>query len=294
MDNLTMVSGRLHPARPAEFVNFYDIFGWEDRIEPTGLNITNSFQPSRAAQERARMGNYVAFLHNGHVGEWSSGYRALRYLYGRIRQGYLPDRLGEKAAAIIAQPAEVSAGLYSWFLGKERFREFVLYHHWEQSPNRDSRITLHETERDALGLPKLKMDWRFTPLERHTAARGQEMVAAALERAGIGRVELEFAEDSAWPENFTSSAHFMGSTRMHEDPRKGVVDADCRVHGVENLYIAGGSVFPTNGATMPTYNIVALALRLGEHLQRRAEEVPITAASIAANDLVAARAEAVA
>ena len=58
----------------------------------------------------------------------------------------------------------------------------------------------------------------------------------------------------------------MGTTRMHTDPKRGVVDENCRVHGIANLYVAGGSVFPTAGATMVTMNIVALAVRLADHL----------------------------
>ena len=58
----------------------------------------------------------------------------------------------------------------------------------------------------------------------------------------------------------------MGTTRMHVDPAQGVVDADCRVHGIENLFIAGSSVFPTGGYANPTLTIVALAVRLADHL----------------------------
>jgi len=61
----------------------------------------------------------------------------------------------------------------------------------------------------------------------------------------------------------------MGGTRMHGDPRQGVVDADARVHGIANLYVAGSSLFPTGGAANPTFTLVALALRLADHLNRR-------------------------
>ena len=59
----------------------------------------------------------------------------------------------------------------------------------------------------------------------------------------------------------------MGTTRMSADPAQGVVDADCRVHGMANLYVAGSSVFPTCGSANPTLTIVALALRLAAHLK---------------------------
>jgi choline dehydrogenase-like flavoprotein len=61
----------------------------------------------------------------------------------------------------------------------------------------------------------------------------------------------------------------MGTTRMHGDPTHGVVDADCRVHGIDNLYVAGSSVFPTGGFAHPTLTIVALAVRLAAHLRGR-------------------------
>jgi choline dehydrogenase-like flavoprotein len=67
---------------------------------------------------------------------------------------------------------------------------------------------------------------------------------------------------------YTDASHHMGTTRMSEDPRSGVVDRNSRVHGVDNLYVAGSSVFPSAGHANPTLTIVALALRLAEHLRR--------------------------
>ena len=76
-------------------------------------------------------------------------------------------------------------------------------------------------------------------------------------------------EADPWPTSVRGARHHMGTTRMHADPHRGVVDADCRVHGIANLYVAGSSVFPTSGAANPTLTIVALALRLAGHLQNR-------------------------
>jgi choline dehydrogenase-like flavoprotein len=67
---------------------------------------------------------------------------------------------------------------------------------------------------------------------------------------------------------FEGNFHHLGTTRMHPDPNGGVVDADCRVHGIRNLYVAGSSVFPAYGCSNPTLTLVALALRLADHLQR--------------------------
>jgi choline dehydrogenase-like flavoprotein len=90
-----------------------------------------------------------------------------------------------------------------------------------------------------------------------------------LRAAGVGRLELAFPDH---PERWSAAAfggkHHMGTTRMHASPDRGVVDADGRVHGVPNLFVAGSSVFPTAGFANPTLTIVALASRLGEHLRR--------------------------
>jgi choline dehydrogenase-like flavoprotein len=86
---------------------------------------------------------------------------------------------------------------------------------------------------------------------------------------GLGRMTLEVEDDGYWPAPVAGGNHHMGTTRMHEDPRRGVVDRNGRVHGVANLYVAGSSVFPTAGASNPTLTIVALTLRLAAHLRAR-------------------------
>jgi choline dehydrogenase-like flavoprotein len=76
-------------------------------------------------------------------------------------------------------------------------------------------------------------------------------------------------DDTTWPEDFYGDEHHMGATRMHVDPTLGVVDQNCRVHSLANLYVAGSSVFPTSSAVNPTLTIVALALRLADHIKGR-------------------------
>jgi choline dehydrogenase-like flavoprotein len=88
-------------------------------------------------------------------------------------------------------------------------------------------------------------------------------LAREVGKSGIGRLKLDVGIRPDWP----GGNHHMGTTRMHPDPRYGVVDADCRVHGLSNLYVAGSSVFPTSGGVNPTLTIVALAERLADHLK---------------------------
>ncbi len=152
--------------------------------------------------------------------------------------------------------------------GRGEHALYALFVRGEQAPNPDSRITLG-SDRDALGLPKVRLDWRLTELDRRTVREALKALAVALGAAALGRLYTRpVAEEAFWP-NIFYGHHHVGTTRMHPDPRRGVVDADSRVHGLENLYIAGSSVFPTSGYANPTLTIVALSLRLGEHLKRR-------------------------
>ena len=152
----------------------------------------------------------------------------------------------------------------------------------EQAPNPASRVLL-SNERDAFGLPQIALDWRFLDVDKRSLHVMMGALDRELERLSLGRVEaspwLEEA-DTPWEVDPLISSHpvggyhHIGTTRMAESPKHGVVDADCRVHGLGNLYIAGSSVFPTSGWANPTLTILALSLRLGDHLARSASPMP--------------------
>jgi GMC oxidoreductase len=144
--------------------------------------------------------------------------------------------------------------------------------HAEQSLVRDSRVMLAD-ERDALGLRRIRLDWRLGDIDYRTMETAVLELGAHYAEQGIGRIRLTdwlLAEPIALPGigegHRVGGHHHMCSTRMSRDPREGVVDADCKVHGVSNLYVGGSSVFSTSGYANPTYTIVQLALRLGDHL----------------------------
>ena len=127
------------------------------------------------------------------------------------------------------------------------------------------------TARDALDMPRAKLDWRLTELERRSFRVFYEVMGRELGRSGVGRVQiLDWVrrDEGTWPSTLSGGWHHMGTTRMHDNPRFGVVDANCRVHRVDNLFVAGASVYPTGGAANPTLTLVALSLRLSDHLKR--------------------------
>jgi choline dehydrogenase-like flavoprotein len=148
-------------------------------------------------------------------------------------------------------------------------RFFHLKTRQEQAPNPDSRVTL-STEKDALGVPRARLDWRLTELDKRSIRTYYQLLGREMGRTGTGRVQIRdwlLSDDRTWPSFLSGGWHHMGTTRMHNDPKQGVVDANCRVHGLGNLYIAGAAVHPTAGAANPTLTLVALALRLSDHLK---------------------------
>jgi choline dehydrogenase-like flavoprotein len=142
----------------------------------------------------------------------------------------------------------------------------------EQVPQKNSRVTLG-TELDPLGQRKLQVNWCFTDLDRRSMAKTLELLTERFAKLGIGT--FDFGDDPPTLENMTDAAHQMGTTRMAARPEDGVVDTNCRVFGTENLYVASSAVFPTGPSYSPTFTILALARRLGEHLLEQSEGMPV-------------------
>jgi choline dehydrogenase-like flavoprotein len=159
-----------------------------------------------------------------------------------------------------------------WSTLRGRPRRFDVYHVVEQAPEWERRVTLSR-QCDDLGRPVAKVRFFVSQRELVSLGRTEELFAAALSRAGLGRLRTarELAPGGAVASVLHPSAHHhLGTTRMHADPRFGVVDSNSRLHSLRNVFLAGGSVFPTSGYVNPTLTIVALAARLGAHLR----EVP--------------------
>jgi choline dehydrogenase-like flavoprotein len=154
--------------------------------------------------------------------------------------------------------------------GPQGTNRYMMSTRVEQAPNPDSRVTL-DTERDALGMPRAMLNWVLTPLEKRSIRTIYELIGRQLGAAGIGRVQMmEYLQDSnddSWPDFTGGGWHHMGTTRMSDDPHTGVVDADCKVHGIANLFIAGSGCYVTAAAPNPTLTLVALSLRLSDHLK---------------------------
>jgi hypothetical protein len=143
----------------------------------------------------------------------------------------------------------------------------------EQTLNPDSRVSVSDAK-DAFGLNRLRLDWQLTEADYRTILTAALAYGAHVAEQDVGRARLRdwLLGDPVTLPGITSGngmvagRQHMCTTRMSADPRTGVVDRDCRVHGVSNFYVGGSSVFATPGFAKPTYTIVQLALRLGDHL----------------------------
>jgi len=148
-------------------------------------------------------------------------------------------------------------------------RFYMLFCRNEQAPNPLSRIKL-DSELDALGVPRMILDWQTTEQDKRSMQTLYKVLAMEFAKYDLGRVRLLdwlLDEDVRWPDDLSGGFHHMGTTRMHDDPKQGVVDSNSKVHSISNLWVAGSSVFPTSGAPNPTLTLVALSLRLSDHLK---------------------------
>jgi choline dehydrogenase-like flavoprotein len=146
-------------------------------------------------------------------------------------------------------------------------RPLHVYFMAEHMPNSESRITLDAANVDTLGVPNVRMNWLYTERDLDNLEQGVAALAHIFGEAGMGRICWPAARNELLA-GFSPSRHHMGATRMSLDAADGVVDRNCRLHEIDNLYIAGCSVFPTSGIANPTLTLMALAMRMSDHLKR--------------------------
>jgi len=145
---------------------------------------------------------------------------------------------------------------------------YSLEHRIEQAPNPKSRVVLSDRI-DALGQRIADLDWQINEHDVATIKHGQTAIAREMAALGFGRLEEEEITRELVESRIKGHYHHIGTTRMSADPKQGVVDKNCTVHGIGNLHISGSSVFPTAGYSGPTMMIIALALRQAEYLKTR-------------------------
>jgi choline dehydrogenase-like flavoprotein len=245
---------------------------------------------SDIGNERDQVGRYYMDHPRGQIGT-IEGYRSLdlsdiwdvRTLAGRTHVGFrLADEVQERCSIlnshVFLEPVPQRLPLvWRWpvartaaALHRVRSSPIVAVHnHLEQAPIASNRVRLGEAT-DPLGNPKPRIEWSLGELDRRTIAVFHELLREQLQRARMGELDSELLDRrSPAFDGLHDASHSMGTTRMGHDPATSVVDRDCKVHGIRNLFIAGSSVFPTGGHANPTATIAALAIRLADHVKAR-------------------------
>ena len=220
---------------------------------------------STSTLKREQIAKFMAQIevpgHSQHV----EGYLALRHLTKSVLREIVPKSALRDLRTVIRDPGTVAVGLYRKFLA--RARELTVFLWTEQVPNPDSRVALNH-ERDALGLNRAQLNWRCTSFDKHSLRRALELLDQQIARSDIGRLRIhDWISNDDLIHPGVVSDHHIGTTRMSADPKFGVVDEQCRVHGISNLFVSGSSVFTTGGVVNPTLTIVALAIRLADHIK---------------------------
>jgi choline dehydrogenase-like flavoprotein len=185
--------------------------------------------------------------------------------------------IGNVGRAPVSTAREISAILHArllssprkpGFLTKSRNGRYALHYIAEQTPNRESRVKL-SSRSDALGLPFLDIDLRYSDADVQSVLRAHDVLDRSLQQAGLGRLAFRDAPEARPAlilRQATDGYHQVGTTRMGLTAQDSVVDADCRVHGISNLYVSSSAMFPGSGQANPTFVAVALAMRLASHL----------------------------
>ena len=198
----------------------------------------------------------------------SKGVRSVSHILKAIRRGEFPQDFWKHVRNAIADIDNVAIHSYDKLFGQQ-VNLYKILARIEPVPNPESRVTLAE-DSDPLGMNRVQLNWRLSTKDKRSIRRALEILAEEVGRGGLGRIKINLDDDdTSWPSSMTGQCHQMGTTRMHGDPKKGVVDEHCRVYGISNLYVAGSSVFPTFGFANPTLTIVALALRLADHIKEK-------------------------
>jgi choline dehydrogenase-like flavoprotein len=245
--------------------------------------VMGKFVLTEAVMRKEKLFNMSALVFPREETYKSPGKMSARTLLRGLRRGTLPEGSAQHLKKFILHVDEVAIDFYKLKVKKEmiypslrfggwgnqkgnekKYSKFEVISQTEETPSPRNRVTLSETL-DKLGSQQAKLVHYWSPTDIENVRRSQKVFADEFARAGLGQMQFEWEDDR--PIAIPSSHHHLGTTRMHESAKEGVVDANCKVHGLSNLFVAGSSVFATGGYANPTLTLIALAVRLADHLK---------------------------
>lgn len=281
MDHSLVASGNFYPHDPA-IINRLALY---DMRLLEGASVLGRLQLAPQIMRREKLANFAATLFPMPSMKDVEALISVREVAKALMARQLPDNLGQHLANLWAgqrhllrvaweklrhdTPIMPGFGRGGWSrLGnnERKYKRLELLAFVEQSPNPDNRVTLLDA-RDELGMPRIKLRFRWDDADLESIRRAQAIMAEALEATGLGRYEPP-APPPGGRLPLVGLHHMAGTARMHDDPKKGVVDRHSRVHGVGNLYVGGSAVFTTSGYANPTLTNLALTVRAADTIKR--------------------------
>lgn len=267
---------------------------WQYQKARDGVYVKRNLRVREAVQRHEGLLNFRAILtHPPFAGaDHGSGVLSAVYLVKRFFRGQIPPEYSKELASagyhhvpqhlrnvVMGAPGLVRFGSH-WFLRrtlarrkypsvslKSRSNAYTIHFDAEQTPNPDSRVTLSDRT-DRFGFPLLKADWKWSDQDIVSVVRHHQLLRDEIESNKVGRLTLPNEEvPDVVRAGFAVGSHHIGTTRMADDPRHGVVDRNCEVHGVKGLFIAAPSSFPTASYANPVLTITALAIRIADHVK---------------------------
>jgi choline dehydrogenase-like flavoprotein len=282
MDHSLVPSGNFYPHDPA-IINRLALY---DMRLIEGASVLGKLQLAPSIMRREKLANFAATLFPMPSMKDVEALISVREVAKGLMARQLPDNLGQHLANLVRghrhlvrvaweklrhdTPIMPGFGRGGWSrLGnnERKYKRLELLAFVEQSPNPDNRVTLLDA-RDELGMPRIKLRFRWDDADLDSIRRAQAIMAEALEATGLGRFEPP-APPPGGRLPLVGLHHMAGTARMNDDPKKGVVDRHCRVHGVGNLFVGGSAVFATSGYANPTLTNLALTMRAADTIKRR-------------------------
>lgn len=263
-DHPNIVAGWVKSPDPRRFQRLFNVFH-RKRVK---YSVRCTAQP-RWQREHRTLSVSATFMFI----EENAALQDLKEAYVALRQGKLSPGLFHKLARASLHPLDTLAPVWHFAAHGRSFSphaRFQLCITCEQEPDPESRVLL-SSQHDALGIPRVNICWRVSDLTWQTMVAYANLLGEEFRRTGLGEIDFEpwLREGEAdWRDHIMDQYHHMGTARMHESPSRGVVDAECRVHGLRNLYIGSSAVFPTTGHSNPTLTILALCMRLADRLKQ--------------------------
>lgn len=268
-DHPGTVIGTVAPKHAAKISTYFGNYWSFDQAGKHYYNRGLTLSPQVLKQEGLL--NCAAYLNptNAPDDPWTA-IKALRDRVKRVRKVSQP--IHKDIASVLRHQRTVAQGFYQQRVEKRPpvslAQELEIYCLTEQLPDPNSRVMLSD-QIDALGMPRSKIDWRISDLEKQSVRRLAQLIAQESERLGLPSLQMDawLDSDEPWKHRFKDRSHPSCATRMSVNPKEGVVDTNCQVHGVAGLFVAGSSTFPTAGYANPTLMIISMAMRIADRLK---------------------------